>query len=112
MKYFKLDTQSQFEEKNLCIAIGNFDGFHKGHIAILNSLKKIANEKNQSIAIMSFNPHPREFFQNKIENFNIYTKSDKIDFLNKFDVDVYIEFKFDKNLIRIICESICRKYFN
>ena len=67
MKYFELDTQSQFEEKNLCIAIGNFDGFHKGHIAILNSLKKIANEKNQSIAIMSFNPHPREFFKEKLK---------------------------------------------
>ena len=98
MKYFELDTQSQFEEKNLCLAIGNFDGFHKGHIAILNSLKEIANKNNQSTAIMSFNPHPREFFQSKIENFNIYTKSDKINFLKKFDVDVYIEFTFDKNL--------------
>ena len=98
MKYFELDTQSQFEEKNLCLAIGNFDGFHKGHIAILNLLKKIANEKNQSTAIMSFNPHPREFFQSKIENFNIYTKSDKINFLKKFDIDIYVEFTFDKNL--------------
>ena len=98
MKYFELDTKCQFDEKNLCLAIGNFDGFHKGHIAILNSLKKIANEKNQLTAIMSFNPHPREFFEDKIENFNIYTKSDKINFLKKFDIDIYIEFTFDKNL--------------
>ena len=98
MKYFELDTQSQFEEKNLCLAIGNFDGFHKGHTAILNLLKKIANEKNQPTAIMSFNPHPREFFQNKTENFNIYTKSDKINFLKKFNIDIYVEFTFDKNL--------------
>ncbi len=98
MKYFELDTQSQFEEKNLCLAIGNFDGFHQGHVAILNLLKKIGNANNQPTAIMSFNPHPREFFDNKIENFNIYTKSDKINFLNKFDIDIYIEFSFDKNL--------------
>ena len=98
MKYFKLDTQSQFEEKNLCLAIGNFDGFHKGHIAILNSLKKIAKEKNQPSAIMSFSPHPREFFENKNENFNIYLQPDKINFLNKFDINIYIEFTFDKNL--------------
>tara|TARA_B100000575_G_scaffold292014_1_gene299355 strand:+ start:857 stop:1786 length:930 start_codon:yes stop_codon:yes gene_type:complete len=98
VKYYKLDTQSQFEEKNLCLAIGNFDGFHKGHTAILNLLKKIANEKNQPTAIMSFNPHPREFFQNKTENFNIYTKSDKINFLKKFNIDIYVEFTFDKNL--------------
>ena len=98
MKYFELDTQSQFKEKNLCLAIGNFDGFHKGHIAIINLLKKIAKEKNQNTAIMSFNPHPRKFFEGKIENFNIYTKSDKINFLKKFDIDIYIEYTFDKNL--------------
>ncbi len=98
MKYFELDTQSQFKEKNLCLAIGNFDGFHKGHIAILESLKKIANQKKQPIAIMSFNPHPREFFENKNENFNIYSKLDKINFLKKFGIDIYIEFIFDKNL--------------
>ena len=98
MKYFELDTQSYFEEKNLCLAIGNFDGFHQGHIAILNSLKKISNEKNQSAAIMSFNPHPRKFFDKKIENFNIYSKLDKIDFLKKFGINIYIEFTFDKIL--------------
>ena len=98
MKHFELDTQSYFEEENLCLAIGNFDGFHKGHIEILNSLKKIANEKKQTTAIMSFNPHPREFFDKKIENFNIYSKSDKINFLKKFGINIYIEFIFDKNL--------------
>ena len=98
MKYFELDTQSYFEEKNLCLAIGNFDGFHKGHIAIINALKKIANDKNQLTAIMSFNPHPREYFENKFENFNIYTKSDKINFLKKFDINIHIDFTFDKNL--------------
>ena len=101
MKYFELDTKSYFEEKNLCLAIGNFDGFHKGHIAIINSLKKIANENNQQTAIMSFNPHPREFFDKKNENFNIYTKSDKINFLKKLDIDIYIEFSFNKNLSQL-----------
>ena len=98
MKYFELDTQSHFEEKNLCLAIGNFDGFHKGHIEILNSLKKIANKKKQPSAIMSFNPHPRNFFDKKKENFNIYSKSDKINFLKKFGINIFIEFIFDKNL--------------
>jgi len=98
VKYFELDTQSQFEEKNLCLAIGNFDGFHKGHISILDSLKKIAYQNNFPTAIMSFSPHPREYFENKNENFNIYTKSEKINFLKKYNINIYIEFTFDKNL--------------
>ncbi len=101
MKYFELDTQSQFAEKNLCLAIGNFDGFHKGHIAVLDSLKRIAIDNNQPSAIMSFNPHPREFFDKKNENFNIYSKIDKINFLKKLNIDIYIEFNFDLNLSKL-----------
>tara|TARA_B100000575_G_scaffold294458_1_gene310547 strand:- start:3851 stop:4780 length:930 start_codon:yes stop_codon:yes gene_type:complete len=98
VNYFELDTQSHFDVKNLCLAIGNFDGFHKGHISILNSLKLIAKEKNQSTAIMSFNPHPRKYFDKNIKNFDIYTKFDKINFLRKYNINNYIEFTFDKNL--------------
>ena len=109
MKYFELDTQSQFEETNLCLAIGNFDGFHKGHISILDSLKKIANQNNLPTAIMSFSPHPREYFENKNENFNIYTKSEKINFLKKYDINIYIEFTFDKNLSELSADQFVKE---
>ena len=109
MKYFELDTQSQFEEKNLCLAIGNFDGFHKGHISILDSLKKIANQNNLPTAIMSFSPHPREYFENKNENFNIYTKSEKINFLKKYNINIYIEFTFDKNLSELSADQFVKE---
>ena len=46
MKYFKLDTKSYFEEKNLCLAIGNFDGFHKGHHKIIEILQTISRKDN------------------------------------------------------------------
>ncbi len=109
MKHYKLDIQSKFEEKNLCLAIGNFDGFHKGHILIINSLKKIAKAKKQSTAILSFNPHPREFFDNKSESFNIYSKDDKVNFLKNLDIDIYIEFKFDKNLSDLSANQFVEK---
>ena len=109
MKHFTLDTQSQFEEKNLSLAIGNFDGFHKGHIAILNQLKKIATKNNQLSAILSFDPHPRKFFDKKNENFNIYSKIDKIKFLKKFNVDIYIEFKFDNKLSKLSAYNFVEK---
>ena len=101
MKHFKLDTQSNFEEKKLCLAIGNFDGFHKGHQAIIKQVKDISLKNNLSSAIMSFNPHPRIFFSNDNENFNIYTKEEKLIFLKKFNIDIYIDFKFNLNLSQL-----------
>ena len=61
MKIYKLDTASDFEKLNLCLAIGNFDGIHKGHQEIINKIKEIASNNNLLSSIMSFNPHPCSF---------------------------------------------------
>jgi riboflavin kinase / FMN adenylyltransferase len=46
----------------LVLAIGNFDGMHLGHQALLNKLCEAASEKSLTPAVMTFEPHPREFF--------------------------------------------------
>ena len=44
MKVYNLNTLSSFEEKNLCLTIGNFDGVHKGHQFVINEI--ISNSKS------------------------------------------------------------------
>ena len=46
----------------LALAIGNFDGMHLGHQALLHQLCEHAQVKNLMPAVMTFEPHPREFF--------------------------------------------------
>ena len=46
----------------LALAIGNFDGMHLGHQALLDKLGKHAKTANLTPAVMTFEPHPREFF--------------------------------------------------
>ena len=46
----------------LALAIGNFDGMHLGHQALLHQLCEHAAAKNLTPAAMTFEPHPREFF--------------------------------------------------
>ncbi len=46
----------------LALAIGNFDGMHLGHKALLHQLCEHAAAKNLTPAVMTFEPHPREFF--------------------------------------------------
>ena len=98
MKIFKLDTETPFTKDSLCLTIGNFDGFHNGHQEILKTLKKISIDKKLLSAVMSFDPHPRSFFNKDVNNFNIYTKKDKLNFLKDFGIDIYINFAFDKKL--------------
>jgi riboflavin kinase/FMN adenylyltransferase len=44
------------------LAIGNFDGVHRGHQALLQHLAAAARERRLASAVMTFEPHPREFF--------------------------------------------------
>ena len=46
----------------IALAIGNFDGLHLGHQALLHQLCETAVAKNLMPAVMTFEPHPREFF--------------------------------------------------
>ena len=60
MKIYKLDTASDFEKLNLCLAIGNFDGIHKGHQEIINKIKEIAS--NNNLLIMKSNNSNYQLF--------------------------------------------------
>lgn len=47
------------------IAIGNFDGLHLGHQALLSQLVEVANSQSRVPTVMTFEPHPREYFMPK-----------------------------------------------
>jgi riboflavin kinase/FMN adenylyltransferase len=54
---------TQFSAGPACaLTIGNFDGVHRGHRALLEELKKGAAEKGLVSCVMTFEPHPKEFF--------------------------------------------------
>lgn len=44
------------------LTIGNFDGVHCGHVNLLARLKKAADERGLACGVMTFTPHPREYF--------------------------------------------------
>ena len=77
MQYLKVDYKNLNIAEELCLTIGNFDGIHKGHNKILEKLKKEANSLNAKSAILSFDPHPKFYFDNSVR-FLINSKQKKI----------------------------------
>lgn len=55
-----VETEQQIAElpKGMVITIGNFDGVHRGHQAVLCALKSIAAKKKTQTAVLTFDPHP------------------------------------------------------
>ena len=89
MKAFTLNTKSEFFEENLNLTIGNFDGVHIGHQKIIHELINLSKKKKYKSAILSFNPHPREFFSKTNDKFNIITSSFKKSLFKNLGVDIY-----------------------
>src|SRR5690606_35476264 len=51
------------ESRTPCaLTIGNFDGVHRGHQALMARVREAATQLGVEAAVMTFEPHPREFF--------------------------------------------------
>ncbi len=100
MKYLDVSFEDLYIKEELFLTIGNFDGIHKGHEDIINNLISDSTLSNTKTAILSFNPHPKIFFNNK-KNFLINSKKKKISILENFKIDYLIDLKFDESLTQL-----------
>lgn len=82
-----------------CVAtIGNFDGVHLGHQAILQQLKKQGEEHQLLTVVMMFEPQPREFFAPDQAPARLANMSEKLQDLASFGVDYVLCLPFNQKL--------------
>lgn len=82
-----------------CVAtIGNFDGVHLGHQAILQQLKKQGEEHQLPTVVMMFEPQPREFFAPDQAPARLANMSEKLQDLASFGIDYVLCLPFNQKL--------------
>ena len=82
--------------KGSIILIGNFDGIHKGHQKLFLLAKKYKKKYSVNIGVLTFEPMPKMFFNNKLKNFRLSNINQKIKLLSNLKVDFVITKRFDK----------------
>lgn len=93
------------------IAIGKFDGLHKGHAALIKELTVSARRRNLSSAILSFSPHPAALFSNSPEAPLLLTQDEKYTMLEKMGIDDLIEYPFTKDFAELEPERFVKDVF-
>ena len=91
------------------LAIGNFDGVHKGHQEVFKETRKFAKRKKIKFGVLTFTPLPIMFFYKNIKNFRLASESEKIELLKKHQVDFVINIRFNKNFSKISAEDFIKK---
>jgi riboflavin kinase/FMN adenylyltransferase len=70
------------------LALGNFDGVHRGHQSILSEAQKEARKQGVPFAVMTFEPHPRQFFNRELRHYRLTTLSEKLHFFRGLGVEM------------------------
>ncbi|PCI04043.1 MAG: bifunctional riboflavin kinase/FMN adenylyltransferase [Hyphomicrobiales bacterium] len=77
------------------IAIGNFDGVHRGHRGVLDAALEVAKRNNVPACVLTFEPHPRTWFRPEHPVFRLTPSAMKAELLESLGFDAMIEQRFD-----------------
>lgn len=84
------------EAQGAAIAIGNFDGVHRGHQAVIGEAGRIARAQGLPWAVLTFEPHPRSVFQPTIAPFRLTPFRGKARAIAELGVDCLVVLHFDR----------------
>jgi len=87
------------------VAIGNFDGVHLGHRAVIAKAIACARVKGRLAAVLTFEPHPRSFFHPHEPSFRLSSENNKLRLLAACGLDGAIVLTFDAALARLTAEE-------
>ena len=85
------------EARGAAIAVGNFDGVHKGHQAVISEAGRIARAGGIPWAVLTFEPHPRRVFQPDQPPFRLTPMRAKARALEALGVDTMIVQRFNRD---------------
>jgi len=80
------------------VAIGNFDGVHLGHQALMREARRLASERHALFGVLAFEPHPQEFFQPGAECFRLTPFRPKARLVAEQGADAMFALSFDAEM--------------
>ncbi|MBM3530038.1 MAG: bifunctional riboflavin kinase/FAD synthetase [Alphaproteobacteria bacterium] len=91
------------------VAIGNFDGVHLGHRAVISAALERARAAQRPAAVLTFEPHPRSFFQPDLPSFRLSSEAAKLRLLAATGLDGAILLTFDAALASLTAEEFVER---
>jgi riboflavin kinase/FMN adenylyltransferase len=97
------------DARGAVVAIGNFDGLHRGHQAVIGKAARLARELEAPLALLTFEPHPRSFFRPQDPPFRLTPFRLKARLIEALGVDLLVTLRFDRSLASLSAEDFVRR---
>ncbi len=108
MKIFRHYEDVPDSCKGAVVAIGNFDGVHRGHQALIARAVALAKTQLAPLGVLAFEPHPQEFFRPEAESFRLTPLRTKAPLLAECGVEVLYALPFDSSMSQKSAEEFVR----
>ena len=105
-RFFGLDIPAG--ARGAVAAMGNFDGVHLGHQAVIDAARAVAAEEGAPLAVVTFEPHPRSVFAPDAPPFRLTTPDAKARRLERLGVNRLFEIPFDGALSALTPDAFAR----
>ncbi|MBV7255632.1 bifunctional riboflavin kinase/FAD synthetase [Pacificimonas sp. WHA3] len=89
-------------------ALGNFDGFHGGHQAVVGMAQARARAKTGPSIVITFDPHPVRLFKPDAPPMTLTTIPQRLDLFERFGLDATVVLSFDRNMARLSPKDFIR----
>jgi len=96
--------------KGAQIAIGNFDGFHRGHQHVFAALKERARQRGVPAVVLTFEPHPRDVFAPEPFMFRLTEGDAKARLAEALGLDGIVIMPFTRDLSQVEAEDFVSRY--
>ena len=90
------------------LAIGNFDGIHRGHKAVIQRARTVATERGVPCAILTFEPHPSDYFRGAGTIFRLTPREAKAKLAARLGLDGMIVLTFDAAMADLLAEDFVK----
>ncbi|MBM7603277.1 riboflavin kinase/FMN adenylyltransferase [Metabacillus crassostreae] len=113
MKLIKLSYPHNFKKNEfdeMVLALGYFDGVHKGHQKVILKAKEIADKMGVKSAVMTFNPHPLVVLRKEIGIDYITPLEDKIQTIENLSVDILFIVEFTREFAALLPQQFVDEF--
>lgn len=94
------------------VALGSFDGLHKGHLSLIHKCIELAKETNSKSMVFTFSNHPRTVINPSIKMKYLMDNIEKVDILKKEGIDKVVLRKFNKEFMELSPEGFIKRLCN
>ncbi|MDJ0762564.1 MAG: riboflavin biosynthesis protein RibF [Myxococcota bacterium] len=116
---FDYKALAAFPARPRIISIGNFDGVHLGHQAVLAKARQDADQMDLALAVLTFEPHPTELLSPEASRLRLATPERKVALLGQSGADLVLIQRFDSDFAHlsaqcfaadVLAKALCAKH--